>query len=98
MRDESRYGGQTWVITWTERSEDYIARHGVLPEEVEDAVYTRPRWLARGREGTTLVYAQTSSGRYLPIVVAPAPDGGWNVVTARDLTPSERRSFRRKGQ
>jgi len=98
MRDESRYtGGALPSITWTEESEDHIARHGVTAEEVQEALYTRPRWIAPGRSETTLVYAVTSAGRFLLVVIVPALDGGVYVVTARDLTDSERRTFRRKG-
>ena len=98
MRDESRYaGGALPPITWSEESEDQIARHEVMPEEVQEALYTRPRWLAAGR-GATLVYSMTNAGRYLLIVIAPALDGGVHVVTARDLNDSERRTFRRKGR
>lgn len=85
-------------IVWSEESEDHIARHGVTPEEVQEALYTRPRWLAAGRGGTTLVYAMTDVGRCLLVVIAPALDGDACVVTARDLNHSERRTFRRKGR
>jgi hypothetical protein len=37
-------------------------------------------------------------GRYLLVVIAPALEGGVYVVIARDLTDSERRTFRRKGR
>ena len=56
------------------------------------------RWITPGRGETTLVYAMTDSGRYLLVVIAPALGGGVYVVTARDLTDSERRTFRRKGR
>ena len=99
MRDESRYTGSALPsITWTEESEDHIARHGVTPEEVQEALYTRPRWITPGRSETTLVFAMTNAGRHLLVVIAPALDGGVYVVTARDLTDSERRTFRRKGR
>ena len=99
VRDESRYtDGGFPPITWTEESEDHIARHGVAPEEVQEALYTRPRWIAPGRSATTLVFAVTDAGRYLLVVIAPALDGGVYVITARDLTDSERRTFRRKGR
>ena len=68
------------------------------PEEVQEALYTRPRWITPGRGGTTLVFAMTDAGRYLLVVIAPAHDGGVYVVTARDLNDSERRTFRRKGR
>lgn len=99
VRDESRYAGRVLPpISWTEESEDHIARHRVTPEEVQEALYTRPRWITPGRGETTLVFAMTDAGRYLLVVIAPALDGGVYVVTARDLNDSERRTFRRKGR
>ena len=99
VRDESRYSrGALPPITWTEESEDHIATHGVTPEQVQEALYTRPRWATPGRGGTTLVFAMTDAGRCLLVVIAPALDGGVYVVTARDLNDSERRTFRRKGR
>lgn len=99
VRDESRYARRALPpITWTEESEDHIARHGVTPEEVQEALYTRPRWITPGRSGTTLVFAMTDAGRHLLVVIAPALGGGVHVVTARDLTATERRTFRRKGR
>lgn len=99
LRDDSRYDGASLPpISWSEEAEDHIARHGVLPEEVQQALYTRPRWIAPGRGETTLVYAMTDAGRYLLVVIAPALDGGVYIVAARRLTDSERRTFRQKGR
>ena len=99
LRDDSRYDGASLPpISWSEEAEDHIARHGVLPEEVQQVLYTRPRWIAPGRGETTLVYAMTDAGRYLLVVIAPALDGGVYIVTARRLTDSERRTFRQKGR
>ncbi|MGH3798357.1 MAG: hypothetical protein ACRDSP_26210 [Pseudonocardiaceae bacterium] len=51
-------------IRWTSESEAHIARHGVTPEEVEQAVNSRPRYEARGREDSTLLYGATENGRF----------------------------------
>ncbi|RYV49605.1 BrnT family toxin [Pengzhenrongella frigida] len=99
VRDDSRYDGVSLPpITWSEESEDHIARHRVVPEEVQEALYMSPRWITPGRGGTTLVFAMSDAGRHLLIVIAPALDGGVYIVTARDQTDSERRTFRRKGR
>ena len=83
-------------MTWTEAAEEHIARHGVQPNEVEDVLYGRPRLVAPGRDGTTLVLGTTAAGRYLFVAIGNAPDGGVRVVTARDMTDPEKRLFRRK--
>lgn len=85
-------------IRWTEDSEDHIARHDVRPAEVEDVLYSRPRLVAGGREGVTLVFGTTNAGRHLVVVLAEAEDGRLFVVTARAMTDSERRAFARRGR
>jgi hypothetical protein len=45
-------------------SADHIAAHRVSLEEVREAILERPYWAAPGREGTTLAYGRTYSGRY----------------------------------
>ena len=71
--------------------------HHVEPHEVEEVLYSRPRYTTSGRDNTLLVFGTTDSGRYLLIVTAEAPDGGLTIVTARDMTDSEKREFRKKG-
>jgi uncharacterized protein len=42
------------------------------------------------------VFAVTDAGRYLFVVVAEAMDGRDIIVTARDMTTSERRLYQRR--
>ena len=42
--------------------------------------------------------AQTAAGRYLLVVVAEGLDGRDFIVTARDMTDNEKRTFRAKGR
>lgn len=85
-------------ILWTADAEAHIARHGVAPEEVEEAIYGSPRWVDKGREGTRLVYGRSSRGRGLFVVLSESRDGRDFVVTARELTPREKRVLREKGR
>ena len=48
-------------------------------------------------DGTTLVYGQTHAGRHL-LVVAVDEGGQAFVVTARDMTDAEKKTFRRKAR
>jgi uncharacterized DUF497 family protein len=84
-------------VSWTEQAEEHIARHAVRPAEVEQVLYGRPRYVAAGRSGTTLVFGTSAAGRHLLVVIGAAPDGGVSIVTAREMTETERRTFRRKG-
>ena len=58
----------------------------------------QPRYEAPGREDSTLLYCATDEGRALLVVLAEAVDGRWYVATAREMTDTERRAFRRKGR
>lgn len=80
-------------IRWTDESEEHIWRHQVTPEEVEEAINTRPRLAEPGRNHTEIVYGTTNAGRYLRTVLAEAEDGRSYIVTARTMTPSEQRTF-----
>jgi hypothetical protein len=85
-------------IRWTDKAEDHIAAHNVTPDEVEQVIYTRPRLVVRGREGTEYVFGTTDAGRYLLVVLTESIDGREYVVTARDMTDAERQAFQRKGR
>lgn len=83
-------------ITWTEESEDHIAEHAVTPDEVEQIVFTRPRYERRSRNETIECFGQTDAGRYLLVVLADSLDGGTGIVTARDMTEVESGSSERR--
>jgi hypothetical protein len=53
--------------------------------------------VATGSDDTRLIFGQTSAGRYLFVVVAEGVDRDF-VVTARDMTDNEKRTFRAKGR
>jgi len=84
-------------IRWTEDSEAHIARHSITPYEVEQALYTHPRLAVPGRDNTTEILGTTDAGRYLLIITTQAADGRDFIITARDMTPTEKRTFRTKG-
>jgi hypothetical protein len=80
----------------------HIAAHHVTLDEVREAILERPYWSVpgrdgTGRDGTTLVYGRTYAGRYL-MVVAVDEGGQAFVVTARDMTDAEKKTFRRKAR
>jgi len=78
-------------------SADHVARHGVVLDEVREAILSRPYWMTSGKNDSTLIYGRTAAGRYLLVVVVN--DGGEAfVVTARDMTAREKRTFGRKAR
>ncbi len=82
---------------WPEERIDHIARHGVVPEEVEEVCFDHPLVLRAKAEGVNPVYyvlGQTAAGRYLFCVVIQFPDGNGYPVTARPMTDKEKRRYR----
>ena len=79
---------------WSAR---HIAAHGVDLDEVREAILEHPFWAAPGRDGVVLVYGRTYAGRY-PLVVAIAEGEEAFVVTARDMTAAEKKTFHRKAR
>jgi len=83
---------------WPDDRIEHIARHGISPEEVEEACFGKSRVLRAKSEGENPVYyvqGQTLAGRYIFCVVIRFPDGKGYPVTAREMTPSEKRGFRK---
>ena len=83
---------------WPRERIEHIARHAVTSEEFEEACFGSP-WVRRGKsEGDNPVYyvlGQTVAGRYLFCVVIQFPDGNGYPVTARPMTPQEKRRYRK---
>ncbi len=83
------------VIEWDEDSIEHIAKHRVEPEEVEEVLSGR-YLLRRGRKQRYYVLGRTEAGRYLFIVLARWGRHSFRVITARDMTKTEQRLFRKK--
>ena len=68
-------------------------KHGVTFEEAEEACLSEERHVRRSREGLYKVFSQTASGRYLLIVLVNLESARWKIVTAREMTNSERKLY-----
>ena len=68
-------------------------KHAVTFEEAEEASLSRDRVIRRWREQLVKVFGQTDAGRYLIVLLARSRERTWWVVTARDMTLPERRSY-----
>ena len=69
------------------------AKHGISWEEVEQACISDKRHVRRGREGLYKLFSRTDAGRYILVVLVDLGRGDWKVVTAREMTASERRLY-----
>jgi len=78
-------------------SRDHIARHAVTLDEVREAILERPYWQVKGRNESLLIYGTTDVGRHLLVVVVPDEDEAF-VVTARDMTAREKKTFQQKAR
>ncbi len=85
-------------VLWTEDSETHIGRHNVTPLEVEQSLYSQPRLAVPSRDDTMEVLGRTDASRLLFVLVTKASDGRDFVVTARDMTVTEKRTFRERSR
>jgi uncharacterized DUF497 family protein len=82
-------------LTWDDWNVEHIARHDVIPEEVEEVVFSRRSRLRRGR-GDDIYYSlgKTDAGRFLFVVMRDLGHGTAHPITARDMTHPERNLYK----
>ena len=82
-------------FVWDEENIDHLGRHGVHPEEVEEACYHRP-YVLKGKGRSYLILGRTNDGRYLLVVLRYQGKGLARTVTARDMTEAEKRFYQKR--
>ena len=83
-------------LLWDSWNVGHIARHGVLPEDVEQVCHSDPVVQA-GKKGRLLVFGSTGAGRVLAVVLDPEPEAGaYYPVTARPASRRERAIYARE--
>lgn len=80
---------------WDNGNLNHIGKHHVDSEEVEEA-FAEIYYLFRTRDGRHSLLGRSGVGRYLFIVFEYKGQGTARVVTARDMTLSEKRLYSRK--
>ena len=83
-------------FVWNDNNIEHIARHGVQPWEAEEAVGDPGRVTRRRRGGRLAVIGATEAGRVLVVILDREDNDVWRVVTARDSSQNEKRSYRRR--
>lgn len=89
-------------IIWLEEIVDKLRRkHGVEPEEVEEALAGRPYFffVEKGhRKGEDVfgAFCQSEAGRYLVAFFVYKQDKSALVLSARDMAPKDRRRYERR--
>jgi uncharacterized DUF497 family protein len=81
-------------LIWDAWNVAHIARHDVIPEEVEEVCHDEPM-TSETYKGRLRVVGLTQSGRILAVILAPTPDAGvYYPITARPADRKERRNYR----
>jgi uncharacterized protein len=81
--------------------EKLIVKHGVEPYEIEEVFFSNPkfRFAKKGNYNNEDVYSAlgiTEAGRYLVIFFVLKTTGEALIISARDMTTTERRIYGRK--
>jgi len=85
-------------LIWDTWNVPHVARHDVLPEEVEQVCHGNPH-IVRTYGGRFLITDPAETGRMLAVVLAPEPSEGEQVyypVTARSADRKERRIYQER--
>jgi uncharacterized DUF497 family protein len=83
-------------LEWDDANAEHIARHSVVPEEVEEVCFEDEPLFIRVGPGRYQVTGQTASGRYLTAFLDHLGRGRFYPVTARPATEGERRLCRKR--
>lgn len=83
------------VLQWDDNNIEHIARHGVNPQEVEDAcfgfhIYVRES----GRR--YIVSGQSASGRYINVVIERVGKGVFRPITAFEMSENYKRRYKKR--
>lgn len=76
--------------------EKILEKHGVTREEVEEVIYEYDPEVRKSGKNRYLICGQSYGGRYLLIVLEEESKGVFVPLTARDMTKSEKRAFKRR--
>jgi uncharacterized DUF497 family protein len=86
-------------IIWLAEVEDkIISKHSIWPEEVEQALeaHHHVRFMEKGHragEDLYVTFGQTEAGRYLAVYYMVKRSSDILIVTARDMTAKEKRTY-----
>ncbi len=81
-------------LDWDDWNREHIAKHGVVPSEVEESVFGETVTRV-SRKQRFLVLGPTRAGRMLAIVIGAVPGqpGAFYTFSARPVSRSERRFY-----
>ena len=69
--------------------------HGVRFYEAEEVCLSEQRHIRKSRGGLYKIFGQSNAGRYILVVLAHKGKGDWKVATARLMTETEKRFYKK---
>ena len=83
-------------LQWDDINTEHIwGKHRITPKGVEDVCYEEHiAFPAKNRR--YVLYGQAVNGRYLMVVVEPLYDSVFRPITAREMTVSEKKNYRKR--
>jgi uncharacterized DUF497 family protein len=85
-----------YEFRWNRWNIDYIAAHGVAPDQAEYVVEHARRPYPTKEADRFMVKGQTTEGQWLQVAYVFDPPGVVYVIHARPLTDREKRQTRRR--
>lgn len=82
-------------LVWDEWNIAHIARHDVIPDEVEQVCHGE-YVVQLGKKGRSLIFGSTKSLRIITIVIDPLGNGAYYPVTARPASQKERLIYKQE--
>ena len=81
-------------LIWDDWNVTHIARHGVIPEEVEEVCQLNPQ-AEDAKKGRLRITGLTQKGRTISAFLDPEPERGvYYPVSARDASKKEREDYK----
>lgn len=84
-------------LVWDNLNVVHIARHEVIPEEVEEVCHGKPLVLQSYKDRLVFI-GPTAAGRMLAVILDPEGKGMYYPVTARPASRKERALYRQEMQ
>jgi len=72
--------------------EHIIGKHGLSTKEIEDVCFEE-HYIFSAKYNRKAVYGQTSSGKYIMVILERIRDSVYRPITARGMTRSEKRRY-----
>ncbi|BBJ28543.1 hypothetical protein ATHSA_p10033 (plasmid) [Athalassotoga saccharophila] len=88
------------IYLWTKGSIEHIAKHDVMPEEVEEDIFDdKPLFMVSNRDGKDRMYVlcRTLTNRLLFVVITKPVKNQVKIITARDMTDKDIRLYKKRG-